>query len=230
MAYLQVIMPNPNVSCTPGWCLTYLDDCFDLEAHGKQKNYPSATAAWNTSKYQHRDRNFPSGCWVPVYFTLSDNPDGHVALLAPDGTVWSSSHPTSKWPVHHKSLDDLDAYYGRGRLGFLGWTEDLTDILVIRKEEDMVKITEEQIKWHYRLIAGVEPSDQEVKNYLGKDYVFVTEDIKRFFANQGRGYNAYRSQAEQAIADLKKQLVAMPADTTEAEQKLQAIKDALGIK
>lgn len=230
MAFKQVITPNPEVPCTPGWCLTYVDDAFNLEAHGKTKNYRTALDAWGTSKSQHRDRNFPANCWVPVWFTLKNEPAGHVAILAPDGAVWSSSHPTKKQPVRHGSLNEIINYYGNLGLSYLGWTEDVGGVEVIRKEEDMALITEEQVKWHYRLIAGVEASPEEIKNYVGKDYVWATEEIKRYFANQGRGYNLYRSEAEKAITDLKKQLVSMPADTTEAELKLQAIKDALGIK
>ena len=130
--FIQVIAPDPEVPCTPGWCLTYLDDSFDLEAHGKQRNYPTATAAWEASRYKHQDQDFPEGCWVPVWFSLKDVAAGHVALRAPDGSIWSSSHPTSNKPVRHASLDALYKYYGPGRLSYLGWTEDLTDILVIK--------------------------------------------------------------------------------------------------
>lgn len=63
-------------------------------------------------------------------------------------------------------------------------------------EEDEVKITRDQIYWHYWTIAGVLPTEQEIKNYEGKDYVFATEDIKRYFANRGLGYYTYRVNAE----------------------------------
>lgn len=63
-------------------------------------------------------------------------------------------------------------------------------------KEDDVKITRDQIYWHYWTIAGVEPSEQEIKNYEGTDYVWATESIKQYFANAGRGYYTYRVNAE----------------------------------
>ena len=246
MAWVQIITPSPGVPCRPGWCLTYLDDCFNLEAHGKTKNYPSATAAWKASRYQHKDRNFPAGCWVPVYFTLSDNEDGHVALLAPDGTVWSSSHPTSNKPVHHKSLDDLDTYYGRGRLGFLGWTEDLTDILAIKKEEDMITkdniwlarlVNAEAKGWNRDDVYGGKLDENELKAWIGKTWEdFLRDaaghkDTMRFGEQKAIWLKAYLEQD-----GLKKQLAAAlaaktgPVSVSESDKKLQAIKDALDIK
>lgn len=115
---VQVTTPNPDIPCTPGWCLVYVRETF-----GIGPKYPTATAGWQASTTKHTDQNFPNA-WVPVWFSLKDEPAGHVALRQPDGSIWSSSHPTKKRPIQHKSLEDIESYYG-GRLTYLGWTEDI---------------------------------------------------------------------------------------------------------
>lgn len=122
---IQLITPNPNITCTPGLCLVYVRETF-----GIGPKYPSAIVGWNASAYRHTDQQFPANAAVPIWFTLSDNEFGHVALHQPDGSVWSSSSPTSTAPVHHPSLSDLLSYYG-GRLSYLGWTEDVEGVRVV---------------------------------------------------------------------------------------------------
>lgn len=121
----QLITPNPQIACTPGLCLVYV-----RETYGIGPKYSSAIAGWNASMHRHTDQNFPENAWVPIWFTLSDNEHGHVALRQPDGSVWSSSSPTGTTPVHHPSLSDLLTYYG-GRLTYLGWTEDIEGVFVV---------------------------------------------------------------------------------------------------
>ncbi|HUO61968.1 MAG TPA: hypothetical protein VMT96_00765 [Candidatus Bathyarchaeia archaeon] len=121
----QLITPNPNITCTPGLCLVYVRETF-----GIGPKYPTATAGWDASDYRHRDQDFPVGVWVPLWFYIKGNPDGHVALRQPDGSIWSASSPYSSMPVHHPSLDNLESYYG-GRLSYLGWTEDVEGVMVV---------------------------------------------------------------------------------------------------
>jgi hypothetical protein len=117
----QLITPNPHIPCQPGWCLQYVRQAFNLPAA-----YPTATAAWEASSSKHRDRNFPNGVWVPVWFSLANEPAGHVALMAPDGSVYSTSDLGSV-PHQHLDLSDLMNYYARYgmTLTYLGWTEDV---------------------------------------------------------------------------------------------------------
>ena len=125
----QLITPNPNIPCTPGMCLEYVRKAFGLGP-----KHPSATEGWNVSTYQHRNQNFPADMWVPLWFSLTDDVNGHVALRQPDGSVWSSSSPTSNAPIHHASLRDLMAYYG-GRLTYLGWTEDIENVMIMQNTD-----------------------------------------------------------------------------------------------
>jgi hypothetical protein len=136
---IQTITPNPRIPCKPGWCLAYVN-----EAYGVPKVHGSATAAWRASGTKHQDDDFPPGCWVPVWFALSNEPNGHVALRAPDGSVYSTSD-NSTTPHHHPDLAELIGYYAHYgmRLTYLGWTEDVEGTPVIEAEEDM-SLTPEQ--------------------------------------------------------------------------------------
>ncbi len=151
----QLITPNPNIKCYPGWCLMYVRQAFGLNGL-----YPSATAGWNASRYKHRDRNFPAGRWVPVWFHLGEEPLGHVALMAPDGSVFSTSDP-SNVPHHHPNLDHLLAYYRALRPTYLGWTEDIEGVSVVTAV-DSINLTGSTTPEGDLDMSGAE----EVKDYV----------------------------------------------------------------
>lgn len=123
----QLITPNPNIPCKPGWCLEYVNNAFDVPIR-----YGSATAAWEGSTTQHRDRNFPAGVWHPVWYGLVNEPAGHVVLRAPNGNVYSTSD-LGNTPHLHPDLADLEAYYAYYgmTLTYRGWTEDVEGTPVI---------------------------------------------------------------------------------------------------
>lgn len=127
--FTQTIIPNPNIACKPGWCLQYVRETFGQPAVA---GYGSATAAWENSKTRHKDRDFPTGVWLPVYYGLANEPLGHIVLRAPDGSVYSTSD-LSNTPHHHADLADLEAYYAYYGmpLTYRGWTEDVQGIPVI---------------------------------------------------------------------------------------------------
>jgi hypothetical protein len=116
-------------------CLQYVRETFGLPIR-----YGSATEAWNNSPSQHQDWNFPPGLWVPIWFSIDIEPNGHVALLAPDGTVYSSSDNGSI-PHHHPSIADLInyyAYWGKMTLTLLGWSEDVAGYPVVSLTADTI--------------------------------------------------------------------------------------------
>jgi len=136
----QLITPNPNIPCKPGWCLEYVRRTFGLPAR-----YLTATEAWENSTTPHRDRNFPAGVAVPVYYGLAREPAGHIVLRMPDGSVYSTSD-NSTTPHHHPNIADLESYYaGWGwPLTYRGWSEDVAntpvvglDVQTLSKDEDM---------------------------------------------------------------------------------------------
>lgn len=128
MSYVQAITPTPHISCRPGWCLEYV-----RRAYGLPAVYPTAIAAWNASSTQHGDWNFPAGVWVPLWFTVKGVPAGHVVLRAPDGRIYSTTHPTRLTPTVHPDLADLERTYARAglTLTYQGWTEDVAGTRVI---------------------------------------------------------------------------------------------------
>lgn len=119
----NIVNVNPNIPCVPGECLVYVRGTYNIAA-----KYPTATAGWNGTIKKHTDQNQP-GAYVPIWFSVSNNPDGHVALWAPDGSVYSASSPTSHTPFHHASIAALESYYG-GRLGWRGWSEDVNGVTI----------------------------------------------------------------------------------------------------
>lgn len=210
----QVIAPNPNVPCTPGWCLKYVKDAFGVTAV-----YPTAIAAWIASQNKHQDRDFPASCWVAIWFSLAKDPRGHVALLAPDGSVYSSSSATATRPVHHASINALLSYYAAvNPLTYLGWTEDVEGTIVVKKGE--LVMNEEAAKGLYRMGLFREPENDQVwRPWVGKP---ADEGMRGFMASdewkRKRDYvNKYpdllkENEANRAkVADLQKQVADLTA-------------------
>lgn len=130
MSFTQLITPNPYIPAKSGWCLQYVRQAFDLPAM-----YPTATAAWEASTSKHRDRNYPTGVWFAVWWSIDGVPAGHVALVDPRGRVFSTSDldPT---PIHiHPNVADVENYYARHglTLRYRGWTEDVAGTPVIKR-------------------------------------------------------------------------------------------------
>jgi len=126
----QLITPHPDINCTPGMCLVYVRETFGIQA-----KYPTATAGWKSSTHKHLNEDFPAKVWIP----LSDNPDGHVVLRQPDGSIWSASSPTAGRPVHHSSIEALKKYYNN-RLHYLGWTEDIEGVKVVASNAGVTQV------------------------------------------------------------------------------------------
>jgi len=131
----QLITPNPNIPAEEGMCLQYVRQAFGLPLR-----YGSATEAWNNSPSQHRDRNYPQGVWFPVWWALDKNVNGHVALVAPDGSVYSTSNLNPNPVKHHPSIADVEAYYAYYgmTLTYRGWSEDVAGYPVISLDSDSI--------------------------------------------------------------------------------------------
>jgi hypothetical protein len=129
MSYRQYKIPNPNIPCTAGWCLQYVRQAFGLPA-----KYPTADAAWEGSRFKHRDQAFPAGVWVPLWFDVRGVPAGHVVLRAPDGRIYSTTALGRTTATIHPNMADLmRVYAGAGLpLTYLGWTEDVAGFTVVK--------------------------------------------------------------------------------------------------
>lgn len=127
-SYNQIRVPNWNIACAPGWCLQYVRQAFGLPAR-----HPTATAAWDASTSKHRDQRFPGGVWLPLWFAVRGVPAGHVVLRAPNGNIYSTTHPVRLTPTFHPNLAHLMKTYADAGLPltYLGWTEDVAGYSVV---------------------------------------------------------------------------------------------------
>lgn len=82
-----------------------------------------------------------------------------------------------------------------------GWNTTYCHLLKVNikvgdelKEGGDVKITKEQVYWHYVTIRGYKPSEKELAGYVGQDYVTATEDIKKYTVDRAQDYMAYRAK------------------------------------
>lgn len=195
----QLITPNPNVPCTPNMCLQYV-----RQAAGIGAKYPSAIAGWNASPTQHRDQDFPANGWVPVWFTLTDNQYGHVVWRQPDGSIWSTSSPTSSIPVHHAGLDALIKYYGKDaqgriRLGYLGWTEDVEGKSVIKEVKGM---TPGEVDLAFMVGFNRPANEEEKKTWAGRppaDVLLTIFNNNLDFRSKAANYDELKGKYEAAI-------------------------------
>lgn len=168
-AYKQLRKPNVKIKTIGiGWCLWWVQEAFSAS-----HLYPTAIAEWEKNTYNHTGTP-PKGLWVPVFFRMRGVPAGHVAIWAPDGSIYSTSSPYSLVPVHHKNLADLNRYYG-GKLTYLGWSEDIGGVRVVQPipvvKKSIEAIAKEVIqgKWGNGLIriaklkkAGYDPKTVQI--------------------------------------------------------------------
>jgi hypothetical protein len=223
MNYQQLVTPNPNViyshydddtksyykvNCWPGWCLEYVAQTFG----GKFSNpQPNATLGFDVAQYKHTDLP-PSGIWSVIWFAVKGVSEGHVALSAPDGTVYSSSHPTSHTATHHPSFQALLNYYG-GILTYRGWTEDLQGLRIIEGGNMQLNKTAWQELAHGILgrngLSGRSNAldgSSDNSDYIGRELdldlineLFISDEAKKW-----RDSNDYGS-----VPDINKRLVSV---------------------
>jgi hypothetical protein len=178
MVFTQLVTPNPNIWCRPGWCLEYVRSAFGLPIVE-----PSATKGWENADYKHHDTDFPDA-WVPLWFSIDEIPEGHVALRSPDGRIYSTSTNANS-PYVHPNLDHLIWFYGprvepeyQLHLRYLGWTEDISNVRVVEnttinvESVDDMGLTPEQAQqlayiaspeFKRDIFTGAEPMEREAR-------------------------------------------------------------------
>lgn len=156
----QVITPNPNIPCTPGYCLQYVRQTF-----GAPAVYATALDDWNANPTKHEDQDWPA-LWFPIWFTVANEPAGHVALHAPDHSIYSSSSPTSTTPVHHANLAAMQFYWNNGKmLTYLGWTEDIENVKVIGE----TMLNTDQIKLYITAALHRDATPEDIAAWNGQN-------------------------------------------------------------
>jgi hypothetical protein len=125
MSYVQVRKFTPK-GYEGGLCLKFVRECFNVPAFEA-----TAMDAWNKG---HKIMGTPPfGVDVPVYFSLENNPAGHVAVRLADGRVASSSQAGKhSAPFYHGSIDALIKYYGQG-IKYLGWSDVLGGTQIVKE-------------------------------------------------------------------------------------------------
>jgi len=147
MAYKQLKYPNIGTRTKDiGWCLWWVQEAFKT-AH----KFPRAIDEWNANTYNHAGLP-PKGVWAPGFAAMKGVPAGHVFIIAPDGSVYSTSSPHTLNPIHHKDFNAMNNYYG-GRLTYLGWSEDIGGQRLVAPMPSVVK----------RVVAKASPSKYVVK-------------------------------------------------------------------
>lgn len=118
-----------NAGTTKYLCLSNVRKGYGIPAY-----YLTATKAWNGTQ-QHRDRNFPSGCSVPVFYSWTGTVDGvrdnygHIGVRLADGRVWSDGK-------YFANVDALvGSYLSNG--SYLGWGESVNNVRVVTQGDDM---------------------------------------------------------------------------------------------
>lgn len=96
-------------------------------------------AKWNANPGggNHPGELPPSGLTVPVYFSLGDVANGHVAISLDDGSVASSTQPgLHPQGFIHPNLQNLINVYAKynGGCTYLGWSEYVGTVRVVQPE------------------------------------------------------------------------------------------------
>lgn len=175
----QVVPFNVNTAGTTKYlCLANV-----RKGYGIGIKYPDATTAWDNTQ-QHRDRSFPAGCSVPVFYswvgTVSGERKnwGHIAVRLPDGRIWTDGR-------YYANVDELSAKYLSGS-SYLGWGESVNAVRVVEnviipdnKGDDMIKPGDEDI---LRIIAS------EVKGWDFNSTHNGSKDATEMAAWKGRDF------------------------------------------
>jgi hypothetical protein len=165
----QAKTPNLGVTYTGGMCLEAVADAF-----GTPHVYPSAMADWLSgepagdygSGHNHHEAP-PTGVSVPVYFSLGDEPAGHIAISLPDRRVASSTqNGTHKGLYIHPNMADLIRIYAEYHKTciYLGWSEGTENTAIVTWTPDTSTggtdmDSKEIARGLYRVLIGPVPSD-----------------------------------------------------------------------
>lgn len=171
----QLIQPNTNITYVGGLCLKAVQD-----AYGTDHPYPTAIAQWNDGQPQHTDLP-PAGVAVPIFFSMSGEPAGHVAINLTDGRVASSSEPGTHTGLYiHKDIADLVKYYSTVyKLNYLGWKEVVGTKKVIG--EDMCTADNYIVQALAEgLLDRTAAGDQNLLNNVGGEIKTVIDTIRSY--------------------------------------------------
>jgi hypothetical protein len=187
---------NWRIQYVGGWCLKFVQDAF-----GTDHVYPDAMSAWNANVGGGNHVSQPPvGKTVPVYFSLGNVPQGHIAICMDDGKVASSTQAgTHPQAYIHPNLNDLIAVYGKynGGCAYLGWSEYVGTVHVI--EWDNPNATADQVRQDYLDILERPADDGGLAHYQNYTNDFVRADLMN--SAEYKQLQSNKAIAAQAVID-----------------------------
>lgn len=137
--YRQLVAPNLATVSPIGSCLWFAETAFNTPHNTANRVNDCATDEWNAAQFRYLDRDFPTGVYVPIWFSYWATLNriykdwGHVAILMPDGRVLSSPYKQDNSQQIFNSVDDCARVL---RCTYLGWSEDLAGIKLIESNPE----------------------------------------------------------------------------------------------
>lgn len=134
MEYIQVRKPRYTVRVDAGMCYDYGEQVFNIDS----AVIPTAWSGWETAKKKHKNRNFPKGVTVPLFFEWTGNIGygiysyGHLAVRDASGTLYSSPGYGFGY-MKFNTIEELENYFGGG-MEYVGWTEDMSGYTIVKKK------------------------------------------------------------------------------------------------
>ncbi|WP_153008333.1 hypothetical protein [Rhodococcus pyridinivorans] len=183
MAWKQLVQPNVAINETAGLCLQYAKRAFNNFTSGT-----NAWDAWEAAQYKHRDRNFPEGVAVPVWFDWTGTVKwtdgiwrtqryGHAAVRMPDGKIWSSPL-TGHGRAWFASVDDLARAFGGG-MTYVGWSEDISGTRVTKDEGGDMPIPDaDNYYWRYGVRLAMQVRGRELTREEFRQHIVGKTDLQ----------------------------------------------------
>lgn len=162
----QIVQPDLSIIGRITYCLEYARKVF-----GAPLVELTAWDAWKATKYKHLDRNLPDVA-VPVWFSYrADLGDGlkdygHVVVWVPGKGFYSSPWDRKVGFNILGSIESVEQHYStapktasNGKVSFVGWSGDISNVRVVEIGDDMVKLTYTEVVDAYKAFAGYPPSE-----------------------------------------------------------------------
>jgi len=187
----------------PYWCLQNV-----RLGYGLGPKYPYAKIDWDKNIKQHRDKNFPKGVDVPVYwswsFTLGGvyRDWGHIAVRMADGRIWTDGK-------YYANVDSLNKYYLGGRGKYLGWGESNEGHRVIK--ENTMKLTRTDVSQDYTKVGRKASTASQILHSTKGTHKSLHDGLMRDFYKYGYG---------KQIRDLEKVVATQKAKIAKLEKEL----------
>lgn len=167
----------------------------------------TAKIDWDKNLKQHKDRAFPAGCSVPIYFNLTiplnevrDN-YGHIAVALPDSRFWTDGR-------YYNSIEAMMAtYLKNGNPSYLGWGESVNGVRVVGDiiDDNMAcKSNANFITDAFNATMGRNPSQADIAYHIGRPHDVVLAELMN--SDGRKNYLRDIKAKDLRIAQLEKQL------------------------